>query len=90
MKPIQIPFVILNQIKNWTTTRWELEYWSVQGGIKPLKTKSHQAYNFLIKLNLISCNLPNVGSLLIYLIKKVIDNSTICFLILLLVNRGKM
>ena len=66
-------------MKIWTTTRWELEHWSVQGGIEPLITKYHQAYNLLIQLNFISCDLPNVGSLLIYLIKQLIDNSTIYF-----------
>ena len=63
---------------------WELEHWSVQGGIEPLRTKSRQAYNLLINLNLIYFDLPNVGSLLIYLIK-IIDKSTIfligCWLI---------
>ena len=61
-------------MKTWTTTRWELEHRSVQGGIEPLRIKSHQAYNLLMKLNFISCVLPNFGSLLIYLIKTVIDN----------------
>ena len=43
MKPIQIPSCILNQIKTWTTTRHELEQWSVQGVFEPLRKKSHQA-----------------------------------------------
>ena len=38
-------------MKTWTTTRWELEHWIVQGGIEPLRTKSHQAQIFLIKLS---------------------------------------
>ena len=75
-------------MNTWTTIRWELEHWSVQCGIETLKTKSHQAQNLLIKLNLMSCDLPNNGSILIYLVKKVIDNLYI-FLIGLLVNRVK-
>ena len=57
-------------MKTWTTTRWELEHRSVQGGIEPLRLKSHQALNFKMKLNLISCVLPDFGSLKIYLITK--------------------
>ena len=79
MKQYKSPSCLLNQMKTWPTTRWELEHRSVQGGIEPLRIKSHQAYNFLMKLNLISCVLPNFGSLLIYLIRKVINNSTIFF-----------
>ena len=56
--------------------RWKLEHRSVQGGIEPLRLKSRQAVNFKMKLNLISCVLPYFGSLMIYLITTVIDNST--------------
>ena len=45
----------------WTTTRWELEHTSVQGGIEPLRLKSHQALNFKMKCNLLSCFLPDLG-----------------------------
>ena len=66
-------------MKTWTTTRWELEHRSVQGGIEPLRLKFHQSLNFKMKLNLISCVLPDFGSLMIYLITKVIDNWKINF-----------
>ena len=66
-------------MKTWTTTRWELEHRSVQGGIEPLRLKYHQALNFKMKLNLISCVLPDFGSLVMYLIRIVIDNLTIYF-----------
>ena len=58
-------------MKTWTTTRWELEHRSVQGGIEPLRLKSHQALNFKMKCNLLSCFLPDFGIL--------IDNWTIYF-----------
>ena len=45
------PACLLNHTKTWTTTRWKLEHWNVQGGIKPLRTKYHQAYIFLIKFS---------------------------------------
>ena len=64
-------------MKTWTTTRWELEYRSVQGGIEQLRLKSHQALNFKMKRNLLYCVLPDYGSLVMYLIRTVIDNSTI-------------
>ena len=76
-------------MKTWTTTRWQLEHRNVQGGIEPLRLKFHQSLNLLMKLNLISCVLPDFGSLMIYLITTLIDNSTIVFLIGWLVNRGK-
>ena len=55
------PCCLLNQMKTWTTTRWELEHRSVQGGIEPLRIKSHQALNFKMKCNLLSCFLPDFG-----------------------------
>ena len=66
-------------MKTCTTTRWQLEHRSLQGGIEPLRLKSHQALNFLMKLNMISCVLPDFGSLMIYLITTVIDNWEINF-----------
>ena len=66
-------------MKTWTTTRWQLEHRKVQGGIEPLRLKSHQALNFKMKLNLISCVLPDFGSLMIYFIRTLIDNSKIYF-----------
>ena len=62
-------YCILNQMETWTTTRWELEHKSVQYGIEPLRIKSHQALNFKMKCNLLSCFLPDFGI--------VIDNWTI-------------
>ena len=41
---------LINHVRTWTTTRWELEHWSVQGGIKPTKTNSDQAKIFLINI----------------------------------------
>ena len=58
-------------METWTTTRWELEHRSVQGGIEPLRFKSHQALNFKMKCNMLSCFLPDFGT--------VIDNWTFCF-----------
>ena len=31
------PFCLLNHMKTWNTTSWELEHWSVQDGIEPLR-----------------------------------------------------
>ena len=67
------PCCLLNQMETWTTTRWELEHKSVQGEIEPLRLKSHQALNFKMKCNLLSCFLPNFGT--------VIDNWKIYILI---------
>ena len=58
-------------METWTTTRWELEHISVQGGIEPLRLKYNQALNFNMKCNLLSCFLPDFGT--------VIDNWTIYF-----------
>ena len=44
-----------------------------------MRLKSHQALNFKIKWNLISCVLPDFGSLVMYLIRTLIDNSKIYF-----------
>ena len=41
------PCCLLNHMETWTTTRWELEHRSVQGGIEPLRLKSHQAFNMI-------------------------------------------
>ena len=57
----EAPCCILNQMETWTTTRWELEHKIVQGGIEPLRLKSHQALNFKMKCNLLSCFLPDFG-----------------------------
>ena len=54
-----------------TTTRWDLEHISVQGGIETLRLKSHQALNFEMKCNLLSCFLPDFGT--------VIDNWSIYY-----------
>ena len=48
-------------METWTTTRWELEHRSVQGGIEPLRLKSHQALNFKMKCDFLSCFLPDFG-----------------------------
>ena len=56
-------------METWTITRWELEHRSVQGGIEPMRLKSHQALNFKMKCNLLSFFLPGFGI--------VIDNWTI-------------
>ena len=58
-------------METWTTTRWELERISVQGGIEPVRLKYHQALNFNMKYNLLSCFLPDLGT--------VIDNWDIYF-----------
>ena len=55
------PCCLLNQMEIWTTTRWELEHRSVQGGIEPLRLKSHQALNFNMNSNLLSSFLPDFG-----------------------------
>ena len=52
---------LLNKMDTWTTTRWELKNTSVQGGIEPLRLKSHQALNFKMKCNLLSSFLPDFG-----------------------------
>ena len=46
------PCYLLNQMETWTTTRWEIEHRSVQGGVEPLRLKAHQALNFKMKCNL--------------------------------------
>ena len=58
-------------MKTWTTTRWELEHRSVQGGIETLRLKYHQDLNFKMKCDFLSCFLPDFGT--------VIDNWTINF-----------
>ena len=58
-------------MQTWTKTRWELEHKSVQGGIETLRLKYHQALSFKMKCNLLSCFLPDFGT--------VIDNWTIYF-----------
>ena len=45
------PLFLLNHLKTWTTTVLELEHWSLQRGLKPLRNKSQQAYIFLINLS---------------------------------------
>ena len=76
-------------MKTCTTTKSQLEHRSVQGGIEPLTLKARQALNLLMKLNLISCVLPDFGSLMIYFITTVIDNLNFFLLIGWLVNREK-
>ena len=58
-------------METWNTNRWELKHISVQGGIEPLRLKYHQALNFKMKYNLLSCFLPDFDT--------VIDNWTIYF-----------
>ena len=53
------PCCLLNQMETWTTTRWELEHRSIQVGFEPLRLKSHQAFNFKMKCDLLSCFLPD-------------------------------
>ena len=48
-------------------------------GLMLLGDKSHQALNLKMKWNLLSCVLPDYGSLVMYLIRTVIDHLTICF-----------
>ena len=55
----------------WNTTRWELEHISVKGGIEPPRLKFHQVLNLKMKCNLLSCFLPDYGT--------VIDNWKIYF-----------
>ena len=55
------PCCLLNHMETWTTIRCEIEHRSVQGGIEPLRLKSHQALNFKMKCNLLSCFLPDFG-----------------------------
>ena len=52
-------------MKTWTTIRWGLEHRSVQGGIEPMRLKSHQALNFRMKCNLSSCFLPDFGTVIV-------------------------
>ena len=58
-------------METWTTTRWELEHRSVQGGIEPLGLKSHKVLNFKMKFNFFFFFLPGFDT--------VIDNWTIYF-----------